>query len=486
MPTDPRSLVDLVEAGSNAPVGPLTSTAPAGFRPPAPAGGNGFDWRQLIQMVGPVLGGLVAKGGPAQSGFQEGWMHGQQLANQERAQREQVQQRKGSASAEFLMEIAKQAEQYDDPVALHDFLGVAGEAYQHAGLGNASDIVDRFKVPASRAAEKRLKELTDQIDQAEKAGLDLDEMAQSHSYFKLKDGSQVPVDVALDMTRKRPYDASGKPVAKPKKTDVAASTDYGRFLAKFAKDKGKKVDDLTAAEELDAKKQYNTIDDKPPAPPGPGSDYAQALNRFAKSLGKSVDQLTSADEVTFKKIWGQADDRPREPSGRGPGGLLPSQEFGISEKLAKAWTDTTKAQREMNRQFQLMQTGLKRFNEGDKNGGSQAVLVTFQKVLDPSSVVRESEYARSSQGISLLSRLEGYADRLKSGGAGVPAKELEGMVETARQFLADMQGYTAGQRKRIEAQTKKYGIDPATVFDDVATGAGDAVKVGGFTVKVKK
>jgi hypothetical protein len=140
-----------------------------------------------------------------------------------------------------------------------------------------------------------------------------------------------------------------------------------------------------------------------------------------------------------------------------------------------------------------MEMGLRRFKAGDKNGGSQAVLVTFQKILDPPSVVRESEYARSAQGISFLGRIEGHFDRLRAGGAGVPADELEAMVVTARQFLKGMEGYNTGVRDRITRAAKGYDLDPAFIFDDVTEASTSAPQVGarmrtkdGRTIIIKK
>lgn len=200
---------------------------------------------------------------------------------------------------------------------------------------------------------------------------------------------------------------------------------------------------------------------------------------FEAEKGRPATQVERG-QIMAKVIKAIADDRRATPSG--DGGLKDYQKFTAGEKLADKWTKTNTAQREMTRQFSLMQTGLNRFKQGDKNGGAQSVLVTFQKILDPTSVVRESEYARSAAGLGLMSRLEGYVERLKSGGAGVPVADLAAMVETARQFLESMNGYTAGQRKRIGASAKQYGIDPALVFDDLTpdepppdTGAGPAV-----------
>jgi hypothetical protein len=171
---------------------------------------------------------------------------------------------------------------------------------------------------------------------------------------------------------------------------------------------------------------------------------------------------------------------PQAPSQRG---ITPTAEANLTTKLATDWQKVSAAPREMDRQFNLMQTGLKRFREGDKNGGSQAVLVTFQKILDPASVVRESEYARSAQGVSMLQRMQGYAQKLAVGGAGVPDAALEEMVKTAAEFTANSRRSAEGQRKRLEAFADKYGIPHELVFDD--DGGPTAAPAGGGTGAIR-
>jgi hypothetical protein len=182
-----------------------------------------------------------------------------------------------------------------------------------------------------------------------------------------------------------------------------------------------------------------------------------------------------------RKAYMQADDRaPRVTVNTGDsGGLNPNQQALMTERLAKGWADATSSTREVRRQLGLMETGLQRFRSGDKNGGSQAVLVTFQKILDPTSVVRESEYARSAEGISMLGRIQGFADKLQSGGAGVPDAELAAMVETARQMSAQMGAYSSAQRSRLEAMGKKYQIDPVLIFGVEPSSGGGGGAAGG-------
>ena len=188
-----------------------------------------------------------------------------------------------------------------------------------------------------------------------------------------------------------------------------------------------------------------------------------ASGSFEEYSDPSTPAERKAQIEADRKRYMQSDDRPRVDVNVN-NGLNANQSALLTERLAKSWTDANSSGREMRRQLNLMETGLKRFRAGDKNGGSQAVLVTFQKILDPTSVVRESEYARSAEGISLLGRIEGYADKLGRGGAGVPDDELAAMVETARQMLAGMDGYAKTQRSRIDAMSKEYGIKPELIF----------------------
>ena len=52
------------------------------------------------------------------------------------------------------------------------------------------------------------------------------------------------------------------------------------------------------------------------------------------------------------------------------------------------------------------------------------LFVTFQKMLDKDSVVRESEYARSGAGQSLKNQLAGFFEKKAVGGAGGPPSRV--------------------------------------------------------------
>jgi len=203
------------------------------------------------------------------------------------------------------------------------------------------------------------------------------------------------------------------------------------------------------------------------------TSLGQYAERAAGELGfRTAAAARAAGPDAMKRVNNRAAELAAEAAGgvttaRGEAGaavpLNTQQRFQATTDLSKQWTTERTAGREMERQFSLMQTGITRY-EADPIGASQAVLVTFQKILDPSSVVRESEYARSPQGLALMDRLQGMYERYSAGGAGVPKPVLEGMVETAKQLLAGVKGASDTVRQRIQDTATSYEIDPRLVL----------------------
>lgn len=208
-------------------------------------------------------------------------------------------------------------------------------------------------------------------------------------------------------------------------------------------------------------------------------DYSGLYGALAQMTKATTPETRSVGGYLHEK---QADGTWKKVAeGRAPADrttLSATSEGAMINRLQTQWDRAQKGPKEMERQFHLMQTGLDRFRNGDTNGGSQAVLVTFQKILDPISVVRESEYARSAQGLGLLQRMEGFLQKhlgvLKAGpgGAGVPPEELGAMVETARQFLEASKHAADGARARTARTAARYGIPEDLVFDDAEPSGG--------------
>jgi lysozyme len=92
------------------------------------------------------------------------------------------------------------------------------------------------------------------------------------------------------------------------------------------------------------------------------------------------------------------------------------------------------------------------------NAASQGVIITFNKILDPTSVVRESEYARSGEGQSFVQGLEGMVQKFQKGGAGLTIEGLEEFVSTGEEFMKGYQESLQTSRQLALNRSNKYDL----------------------------
>lgn len=108
--------------------------------------------------------------------------------------------------------------------------------------------------------------------------------------------------------------------------------------------------------------------------------------------------------------------------------------------------------REIDTRYSQMIGAWNRFVEagGDDAPTQEAIQLLFQKMLDPGSVVREGEFARSAAGQEVLAKAGGYLTQLQQGGFGLTPETLRDMVETAKVMRAGAQNtYNRVQQEYI-------------------------------------
>jgi hypothetical protein len=98
---------------------------------------------------------------------------------------------------------------------------------------------------------------------------------------------------------------------------------------------------------------------------------------------------------------------------------------------------------------------------------AETVRVNFEKILDPNSVVREAEYNRQGEGLSIFNRMDGLWQKYIQGGGNVPLPVLQEFVSLAKRLAAVEENYTANERARITATAREYQIDPARILGSV-------------------
>lgn len=143
-----------------------------------------------------------------------------------------------------------------------------------------------------------------------------------------------------------------------------------------------------------------------------------------------------------------------------------------SPEGTRTWKDESDLRKEVNalpeiKDWTLIDGQVKRLDaamEEARKGGNnvavdQALITIFNKMLDPSSVVRESEYARTPGDLAVLSRIKGQWDKISSGGAGLSDPDRVAIYNMAKKY-----GKVA-QRKYNETKTFYEGIAKRNNFD---------------------
>jgi hypothetical protein len=156
----------------------------------------------------------------------------------------------------------------------------------------------------------------------------------------------------------------------------------------------------------------------------------------------------------------------RKAKASGTSGLTSGQNLSATMQLAGKVDTLNKANNLIVNQYSLMKSAYDRYTKGeakDLNGTSQAIIMIFNKILDPNSVVRESEYARTPEGVGLLQMIEGKATKLTQGGAGLTPNSLKEFVDLAATFSANALKSIESEKQRAGALSDKYGLDTAYI-----------------------
>ena len=97
----------------------------------------------------------------------------------------------------------------------------------------------------------------------------------------------------------------------------------------------------------------------------------------------------------------------------------------------------------------------------------QVLAVLFQKMLDPASVVRESEYARTPEGIALMRKIEAYIPQLKKGGLGISDADRKALYEMAQQLLTESKITMNKHIERYTQLAQQYRVRPSLILGNI-------------------
>ena len=150
------------------------------------------------------------------------------------------------------------------------------------------------------------------------------------------------------------------------------------------------------------------------------------------------------------KVFGELESEPD---------LTIEKQFDFTQKLRGEWNSRSEKADVLNATYEQMKIAAR----DDTGQGDIALITNFMKMLDPGSIVRETEFAQAQDADGLLTRLTLIANRLKEGDTLGP-NEREKFVNLSRKFNNAVQQETKKHRTILERSAKKYGLDFEEIF----------------------
>jgi hypothetical protein len=140
-------------------------------------------------------------------------------------------------------------------------------------------------------------------------------------------------------------------------------------------------------------------------------------------------------------------------------GLDPTKAFEQEEKLRKEFQVRSKVYGELGTTFSNIQSSA----TAQTGPGDIALITGFMKMLDPGSVVRETEFATARDTAGLYTRLENSLKKAESGQFLQPNQRSE-FVNLAKQYLDSAQKKAGEDKKALGVVVKNYRLNPDNVF----------------------
>jgi hypothetical protein len=183
------------------------------------------------------------------------------------------------------------------------------------------------------------------------------------------------------------------------------------------------------------------------------------LKKKAADLGLTSAQTGSALAQTKKLGVETAKAALELEALKSTGGLDPTKTFEQEEKLRKEFQGRTKVYGELGTTFNNIQS-----SAGAKTGPGDIALITgFMKMLDPGSVVRETEFATARDTAGLYTRLENSLKKAESGQFLQPNQRQE-FVNLAKQYYESAQKKAEEDKKALGVVVKNYRLNAENVF----------------------
>jgi hypothetical protein len=183
------------------------------------------------------------------------------------------------------------------------------------------------------------------------------------------------------------------------------------------------------------------------------------LEKTASELGLNKAQTASAIAQTKKLGVETAKAVLELKASEATGGIDPEKKFTQEEKIRKEWQGRSKVYGELLGTYNNIQAS----SAAGTGAGDIALITGFMKMLDPGSVVRETEFATARDTAGLFAQLENRLQKAQNGQLLQPEQRKQ-YVSLAKQYLEAAQKKAEQEKKDLNAVVKNYKLNPENVF----------------------
>ena len=200
------------------------------------------------------------------------------------------------------------------------------------------------------------------------------------------------------------------------------------------------------------------------------------LKAKAATLGLTTAQTNQA-LATTKKLGQETAKIVLEVAAlEASGNVDPDKKFQQEEKLRKEYQGRTKVYGELGSTYSNIESSAKA-----KTGpGDVALIIGFMKMLDPGSVVRETEFATARDTAGLYTALENALKKAQNG-QFLQSDQRKNFVDLAKQYLDSAQAKAIDDKKALGIVVKNYKLNPENVFGQEAPPLPTSATVNGVT-----
>lgn len=108
---------------------------------------------------------------------------------------------------------------------------------------------------------------------------------------------------------------------------------------------------------------------------------------------------------------------------------------------------------------------IKASTSGNAAAADQALITMFNKITDPQSVVRESEYSRTPENVAVVNRAKGAFEKLSTGGSGITNADRKAILDMAELAFGAYKRQYEEEKRRYSDLAKRKKIDPRNVVN---------------------